>query len=64
MLVQFSELILLHWNVKIFATLAKVQPAEPPLRMSYSYVFLNAGDALEDTQGSLLYDLKAASEEI
>jgi len=61
-LVQFSELdFFVALECQICAALAKVQPAQPPLRMTSA--FPNIGSAVEDTQGRL-YDGKAASEEI
>jgi len=53
MLVQFSELVIfVALECKICAALAKVQPAQPPLRMNSA--FPNAGGAIEDTQGSCM----------
>ena len=52
MLVQLSELFfLVALECQICAALAKVQPAQPPLRMSSA--FPNAGGAVEDTQGTV-----------
>ena len=54
-LVQFSELaFFVALECQIYAALAKVQPAQPPLRMSTA--FPNAGGALEDTQGSSMVE--------
>ena len=55
-LVQFYELVLLlYWNVKSAPPLlSKVQPAQPPLRMSSA--FPNAGGAVEDTQGCCMME--------
>ena len=62
MLEQFSELAFFGaLECQICAALAKVQPAQPLLRMSSA--FPNAGGTVEDTQGSFYYG-KAASEEI
>ena len=48
--VQFSELVFfVTLECQIYAALAKVQPAQPSLRMSS--VFPIAGGAVEDTQG-------------
>ena len=53
--VQFSELgFVVALECQICAALAKVQPAQPPLRMSSA--FPNAGGAVEDTQGSCMME--------
>ena len=57
MLVQFSELdffVVVAFECQICAALAKVQPAQPSLRMSSA--FPNAGGAVEDTQGSCMME--------
>jgi len=55
MLVHFSELaFFVALGCKICAALAKVQPAQPFLRMSSA--FPNAGGAVEDTQGSCMME--------
>ena len=55
MLVQFAGLaFVVALECQIFATLAKVQPAQPPLRMSSA--FPNAGGAVEDTQDSCMIE--------
>ena len=63
-LVQFSELAFVASGCQIWTALAKVQPAQPSLRMSSA--FPNAGGAIGDTQVSCMmqYDEKGASEEI
>ena len=54
-LVHFSELaFFVALGCKICAALAKVQPAQPFLRMSSA--FPNAGGAVEDTQGSCMME--------
>ena len=51
--VKFSELdFFVELECQICAALAKVQPAQQPLRISSA--FLNAGGAVEDTQGSCM----------
>ena len=53
--VQFSELaFFVALECQICAALAKVQPAQPPLRMSSA--FPNAGGALEDMQDSCMME--------
>jgi len=55
MLVQFTDLVfVLALECQIFTALAKVQPAQPPLRMSSANP--NAGGAVEDTQGSCMIE--------
>jgi len=54
-LVQFSELaFFVALECQIFAALAKIQPAQPSLRMGSA--FPNAGSAVEDTQGSCMME--------
>jgi len=54
MLVQFYELASDALECRICAALAKVQPAQHPLRMSS--VFPNARGALEDTEGNCMME--------
>ena len=55
MLVQFSVLVFFAaLECRICAALAKVQPAQPPLRMSSA--FPNAGGAVEDSQGGCMME--------
>ena len=56
-LVQFSELVFfvaLECQISAALDLAKVEPAQPSLRMSSS--FPNTGGAVEDTQGSCMME--------